>query len=250
MATILRRSLGISIEAVAGDIVEYVKDMAMVPPGSSALSSYNLRTGGTIMEGTRITEEASVSTREAFSLTATDMEGGGRGQQRKRTFHNPHSIWSTALSEGFEAPHGCQVMLDTLEVRPRSNVHVDDEDGADLLEFEVVLHPPSQFMKQAAVDSSAFNKHCALSLLMGLAVHPSVQTVEVGQQIELASVMPTGVLTSTTATFAMCRSAPARTATAPLAGRFPTARSCTTTTRSAIVPRGRRGMSEVVARTR
>ena len=239
MATILRRSLGISIEAVAGDIVEYVKDMAMVPPGSSALSSYNLRTGGTIMEGTRITEEASVSTREAFSLTATDMEGGGRGQQRKRTFHNPHSIWSTALSEGFEAPHGCQVMLDTLEVRPRSNVHVDDEDGADLLEFEVVLHPPSQFMKQAAVDSSAFNKHC-----------DSVQTVEVGQQIELASVMPTGVLTSTTATFAMCRSAPARTATAPLAGRFPTARSCTTTTRSAIVPRGRRGMSEVVARTR
>ena len=98
------------------------------------------------------------------------------------------------LSEGFEAPHGCQVMLDTLEVRPRSNVHVDDDDGAaDLLEFEVVLHLPSQFMKRAAVDSSAFNKHCALSLLMGLAVHPSVQTVEVGQRIELASVMSNDV---------------------------------------------------------
>ena len=53
--------------------------------------------------------------------------------------------------------------------------------------FEIILHPPSQFMKEAAVESSAWNKHCAFLALMGLAIHPSVQTVEVGHMVELAS---------------------------------------------------------------
>ena len=84
-------------------------------------------------------------------------------------------------------------MLDTLEVRTRTeagNADTDDDEDSSniaLSGFEVMLHPPSQFMKQAAVESSAWNKHCALSLLMGLAIHPSMQTVEVGQSIELHS---------------------------------------------------------------
>ncbi len=157
-----------SAEDVANGIVEYVKDMAQVSPdaggGGSSSSSY-LRSNSV---NSRL--ETSVSTREAFSLTATDSN---------EDEYEGHNIWSDALANGFEAPHGCQVMLDTLEVRTRDS----SSSG-----FDVLLHPPSQFMKRAAVESSAWNKHCALSLLMGLAVHPSVQTAEVGQPVELASI--------------------------------------------------------------
>ncbi|KAL7536115.1 hypothetical protein ACHAXR_006924, partial [Thalassiosira sp. AJA248-18] len=113
-------------------------------------------------------------------------------------FQNKHSIWSTALSQGFEAPHGCQVMLDTLEVR---TTHQDDNtansntdniqtetDSSIPATFELILHPPSQYIsKPAAVESSAWNVHCAISLLMGLSVHPLVQSVEVGLEVELAT---------------------------------------------------------------
>ena len=86
-------------------------------------------------------------------------------------------------------------MLDTLEVCTRKtlqdtstnhNNNTTNSIPSSSLGFEVLLHPPSQFMKQAAVESSAWNQHCALCLLMGLAVHPSVQTVEVGHTVELA----------------------------------------------------------------
>ncbi|KAL7554072.1 hypothetical protein ACHAWF_017502 [Thalassiosira exigua] len=196
---------GRSIEDAARDIVDFVTEMAQVPPGSasarpspqsSPLSS-GLRGNGTLSE--RMASELPLSTREAFSLTAWS-EGG-----EKRTFRNPHSVWSTALKRGFEAEHGCQVMLDTLEVRPRGGSGKGDNGGdsgdvtgdgegssrdADDADedpvppgFELLLRPPSQFLKDAAVRSSAWNPYCALSLLVGLAVHPAVQAAEVGRPL-------------------------------------------------------------------
>jgi hypothetical protein len=162
---------GVSIEDVALDIIEYVKDMAQVPPGASSSTAY-LRSNNT--ENSTLTANSAISTREAFSLTATALKD--EESSTNAMFPKGPSIWSTALSKGFEAPHGCQVLLDTLEVRPQSDL------------FEVVLHPPSQFMKQAAVDSSAWNKHCALSLLIGFSVHPSVQSIEVSKPIVMASI--------------------------------------------------------------
>lgn len=153
---------GAGMEEVAIDIVEYVKDMAQIPPGD-ALSTSHLRIDST--NTSILTTDTSVSVREAFSLTATAQEDDGR-----------HSLWSTALKKGFESPHGCQTMLDTIKVRAQSD------------QFEVVLYPPSQYMKQTAVESSAWNKNCALSLLIGLSVHPYVQSVEVSQPIVLASI--------------------------------------------------------------
>ena len=226
-----------SLDEVAKEIVQYVKDMAQIPPSSStvneALPSSYLRSSN-ILDGTndtssttRITEEIlSISTREAFSLTATtssrySLDSGNidgneeddteQPPKTKRVFHNKHNIWSTALSKGFEAEHGCQVMLDTLEVRTTepqlassvgngkasstnedSNSETDqaiqeEEDTAQPSSIEIILHPPSQYLKTAAVESSAWNTNCVISLLMGLSIHPDVQTVEVGVPIELAS---------------------------------------------------------------
>ena len=151
-----------NLDDVAIDIVDYVKDMAQISPrgADTALKNINNTIASTPVV------DASVSIREAFSLTATAQEDDGK-----------HSIWSTALKKGFEAPHGCQTMLDTIEVRTQS-----------FDQFEVILYPPSQYMKQAAVESSAWNKHCALSLLIGLSVHPYVQSVEVSKPIILASI--------------------------------------------------------------
>jgi hypothetical protein len=159
------------IENVAIDIVEYVKDMAQVPPGAASSTSY-LRSNNT--DNSTLSAENAVSTREAFSLTATALNNDESSSNAM--FSDRHSVWSAALSKGFEAPHGCQAMLDTLELRPLAD------------QFEVVLHPPSQYMKPAAVESSAWNKHCALSLLIGISVHPLVQSVEVSQPIVLASI--------------------------------------------------------------
>ena len=161
----------VGIEDVGIDILEYVKDMAQIPPGTASSTSY-LRSNNT--DNSTLSAGYVISTREAFSLTATALNDDESSSNAM--FSDRHSVWSTALSKGFEAPHGCQAMLDSLELRPI--------DGR----FEVVLHPPSQFMKQAAVESSAWNKHCALSLLIGISVHPSVQSVEVSQPIVLASI--------------------------------------------------------------
>ena len=201
---------GETLKRAAESIVEFVKDMAMVPPYSTTTtaaageeggaSSY-LRNGqgnetsASSSSGSRIATEALLSTREAFSLTSTDThhhhDGGGDSNknEKKRTFHNPHSIWSTALHHGFESLHGCQVMLDTLELEvstPPSNGD-EEEESTTLANFELILHPPSQYMKTAAVESSAWNKYCAVSLLIGLSVHPLVSSVEVGVEVELAS---------------------------------------------------------------
>ena len=66
-------------------------------------------------------------------------------------------------------------------------MRMSNASNSNMAGFEVIPHQPSQFMKEAATKSLAWNKHYTLSLLMGLAIHPSVQTVEVWRTVELAS---------------------------------------------------------------
>lgn len=212
---------GTSVEEVAKDIVEYVKIMAQIPPpnitsSTNSTSSYLRKLDATNETSTTTTIDTGikppVSMREAFSLTATaappndddDRNNNSTNGGDKPKDPKPKNVWSDALTKGFEAQHGCQVMLDTLEVRsrraPKPKPSKDDKDDNDdsevdednslavMAEFEVILHPPSQFMKEAAVQSSVWNKNCVLSLLMGFSVHPLVQTVQVSQPIVLASI--------------------------------------------------------------
>ncbi|EJK48925.1 hypothetical protein THAOC_32238, partial [Thalassiosira oceanica] len=155
-------------------------------------------------------DDAATSTtlREAFSLTAVHLG------ERARMFER-HSIWSRALELGFESDHGCGNMMDGLEVRTRRNWGEESPGGSvggfeDSLKLTylfskrlalfhlplsmslrldqlVILHPPSDYSEESEFDSSALNRHCALSLVMALSTHPSVQTVEVGRPVVQAT---------------------------------------------------------------
>ena len=272
----------ITLEELANDIVQYVKDMAMIPPPSSSsrgesslttsksmtLKSSYLRSSNVMLEdedtSTITTESKVMSTREAFSLTAThstvssldtnEEEDTSTSSQQvpksKRMFipKQHDNIWSTALKYGFEASHNCLEMFDTLEVRVQqsskyivvtagdedtdkgdkdsdkdtsdekehvtdrnhdetvdtsyqsygqedNNNEDDDEEESTPLSIELILHSPSQYnpnelsdsSSSSVIESSSWNKHCALSLLMGLSTHPSIQTIEVELPIVLAS---------------------------------------------------------------
>ena len=174
-----------SIEALSNDILKSVVAMAHVRPMHvkpvnetklSLLRSFDIESSIDIP-----------SVREAFSLTSTATE---LSNMKHRSL--PNNIWSDALTNGFEAEHGCANMFDLLEVRPRGGVNAtdsqDDHDDASMsvIGFELFLHGP-QTSDQDILDSSAWNKQCVLSLIMGLSVHPSVQTIEMAQKLELAS---------------------------------------------------------------
>jgi len=196
------------VDTVAKDIVEYVKIMAQIAPSNGTTSSTNSSSFLRKLESTNDTSTEStidikppLSIRESFSLTATAPLNDSENTDTPDTDKpegKAKDIWSNALKKGFEASHGCQVMLDTLEVRtrrePKPKPSKEKEDNDDdkslpvMAAFEVILHPPSQILKEAAVQSSVWNKNCVLSLLMGFSVHPLVQSVEVSKPIVLASI--------------------------------------------------------------
>ena len=116
------------------------------------------------------------STREAFSLTSTL---NAKNTQHKRLFRNRFNIWSQALAHGFEESHGCNDMFEMLQMRPRGEVVTDD--STSISGLELILTASSE------EEGSALNRNCALSLVIGLSVHQSVQTIEVSQKLELAT---------------------------------------------------------------
>ena len=76
-------------------------------------------------------------------------------------------------------------MLDALKVGT-------DELYLFLLEFKVILHPPLWLAKRTVAkeaELSAWKSDCALSLLMGLVVHLSVRSVEVGKALEFETLL-------------------------------------------------------------
>ena len=200
------------LEDVAKDIVEYVKIMAQIAPSNmtTTTSSTNSTSRLRKLEATNDTSTASImklppphSIRQSFSLTATapsnvgDNDASSNNTTDSDKPSKARDVWSDALKKGVEASHGCKDMMDTLEVRtrrepkpkPSKEKEAEDDKSLNVMAgFEVILHPPSQFQKEEAVQSSVWNKNCVLSLLMGFAVHPLVQTVEVGKPIVLASI--------------------------------------------------------------
>lgn len=109
-----------------------------------------------------------VPLRHAFSLTSSLY---GTIQPRMST--SEANLWSEALSSGFEAPHGCKDMLDMIQVREREGV-----EG-----FELILKAD----KMENIEGTAWNKDCVISLMMGLSVQSSVQSIEVGRPLIAAS---------------------------------------------------------------
>lgn len=103
-----------------------------------------------------------VNVRDAFSLTSSVRNNKQRSD-----------IWSEALFNGFEADHHCKNMFDLLQVRERGEI-----EG-----FELILHA-----HQAVEDEgTAWNKNCVISLIIGLSVNQSVQSVDVGRPLETSS---------------------------------------------------------------
>jgi subtilisin family serine protease len=163
------------VVSAAQDILEYIKSLARAD--NSRLRSMNINSTAS---------SSSVSSlREAFSLTSSSSN-----KRTFRTRQKTQTIWSNALSNGVEAEHGCQSMFDLLEVRSRGNFHGDedseDDDASSVTGFELILNAPTTGCTTDIV-SSAWNKDCIFSLMIGLSVHSSVQTIEISHQIELAS---------------------------------------------------------------
>lgn len=164
-----------SIEALARDIIDYVSAMANVKPmPAKQVNSTKLAT---------LRNVDILSTREAFSLTSSTIEFD---HVKARSAIN---IWSNALENGFESEHGCGNMFDLLEIRPRGGIDTSDEyeESVSVVGFELILNAP-QDSDELTELSTARNKQCALSLIIGLSVHPLVQTIEIAQQLELSSV--------------------------------------------------------------
>ncbi len=62
----------------------------------------------------------------------------------------------------------------------------DNESSIAVFEFELFLNAPLVVDKET-VNSLAWNKQCAISLIMGLSVHPLVKTIQMAHKLELAS---------------------------------------------------------------
>ena len=175
-----------STETVAKEIINYVSAMANVKPGSKPMPiKQNNLTKLSMLRNFEIGSSVK-STREAFSLTSDTSNGS-----KNPTARSSINVWSDALEHGFESEHGCGGMFDLLDIRPRDANDEEEkdecDDAVDVRGFELILHAPDVRNAQT-IDDSALNKQCVLSLIIGLSVHPFVQTIEIVQNLELASI--------------------------------------------------------------
>ena len=173
-------------ENVAKDIINLISAMASVKPDPRPMHiKHNNLTKLSMLRNFDVGSSVQ-STREAFSLTSDSLSGFSTPQARSSI-----NFWSDALKYGFESDHGCGNMFDLLEIRPRDTddeVEKDEyDDTVAVRGFELILHAPDDSSEQS-VDDSALNKQCVLSLIIGLSVHPFVQTIEIVQKLELASI--------------------------------------------------------------
>lgn len=147
-------------------------------------------------------DDFSVSLSDVFSLTVLDKKTIGQGTQylrkydRKASIDDGNSHWNQAIELGLEADHSCDVMFKLLHV----NVHYDNR-GFDIVlnhnhkgiteeglnENNKLSNKKEHNDEEADLDtqcengvkcSSASNKHCVASLIMGLSVHPQVLSIE------------------------------------------------------------------------
>ncbi|KAK1742882.1 subtilase family serine peptidase [Skeletonema marinoi] len=109
-----------------------------------------------------------VPMRDAFSLTSSL-----HNNKQLRSFTDSVNVWSEALFSGFEANHHCKNMFDLLQVRERGEI-----EG-----FELLLNA----QQTVEDEGTAWNKNCVISLIIGLSVNQSVQSVDVGRPLEISS---------------------------------------------------------------
>jgi hypothetical protein len=171
------------VESTARDIIDNVAAMANVKP---AIDLDQLRSKRKSI-GIEKSFSDTLSTQEAFSFTSSTID---LSNIKTRAFRSPDNMWSNALTNGFEKDHGCCNMFELIKIRPRGRVdetdNGNDEPSISVIGFELFLNAPLVVDKETA-NSSAWNKHCAISLIMGLSVHPFVQTIELAHKLELAS---------------------------------------------------------------
>ncbi|KAL3788137.1 hypothetical protein HJC23_005475 [Cyclotella cryptica] len=169
-----------SVHSIARDVVDFVEAMANA---SKTAQDANREHSNLRSLGVGTSSNGIMSLRQAFSLTSATSSPGKTTKMILRS-NDDTNVWSNALIGGFESRHGCQNMFDLIEIRPRGSL----DDSAPVIGFELLLNAPevTDDKRRHVADSSALNKQCALSLIMGLSVHPMVQTVEVSPKIELA----------------------------------------------------------------
>lgn len=171
------------VESIAKDIMDNVAAMADVKPTMNFDQMRSKRKS----IGVEKSFSDTLSTREAFSLTSSTVS---LSNIKTRAFRYSDNVWSNALTNGFESDHGCRNMFELIKIRPRGGVDETDNDtngsSISVVGFELFLNVPL-VVDEETVNSSAWNKNCAISLIMGLSVHPLVQTIELARKLELAS---------------------------------------------------------------
>ena len=126
------------------------------------------------------------------------LRSGNPGRSNKRQnkaipFQIQDHQWSRSLEFGLEADHGCKNMFETLDFK----IHYDNQG------FDIVLNPKNRFdsihndgievgqkeeknpdakaSNQCGIECTASNRHCVISLIMGLSTHPMVLSIESGE---------------------------------------------------------------------
>lgn len=144
-------------------------------------------------------ENTKYSIKELFSLTSSKAKSSsGSRSLKKSNKQESISKWSRALELGLESDHSCSRMFEMLNI----NAHYDYQG------FDIVLNPDitsktnndgiekryekygghtshegkidgiKSLQCKNGIECSASNKHCVTSLIMALATHPFVLSVE------------------------------------------------------------------------
>ncbi|KAL7495323.1 hypothetical protein ACHAWT_003737 [Skeletonema menzelii] len=141
---------------------QILNDVRAMIQSSNIVSSNNLRSSNNQQFSTI------VPMRDAFSLTSSL-----HNNKQLRSFTDSVNVWSEALLSGFEADHHCKNMFDLLQVRERGEI-----EG-----FELLLNAQQSIEDEGA----AWNRNCVISLIIGLSVNQSVESVDVGRPLEASS---------------------------------------------------------------
>ena len=190
-----------SVQDMANKIIDDVRSASQIGAQRRRQIRRNLQAATSTISETYRDSHASRSLSEMFSMTQADANLNYKSDRtllRHQSKVNPsqQNQWIRALELGLEADHGCQTMFDTLAITPHYNnqgfdifLNPKEQNGInhnDGIEYEraEVLHQTNEntLMKQCSngIECTASNKHCVISLIMGLSTHPMVISIESG----------------------------------------------------------------------
>jgi hypothetical protein len=149
----------------ANSILDAVKQMGL----SGSMKNQRRLLGNTV--NATYSGPVSPSISDLFSLTS--MLTITESNRRRTEVVAAGRQWLRTLQSGIESDHFCQAMFEQIEIR----------NDSDMKQFDIILNPQKnhdQFMKLSlsSAESTASNKDCVRSLIVGLSVHPRVLTIE------------------------------------------------------------------------